>query len=350
MYLIAHYYYLSKIVKSYGRTSNLSDEFRKTKLDLVYLWVDMDDPVWSKKQALDLNKPYVANLDIDPNNYREIEFSIMYSMKYMKDILGTIYIVTNNQIPKWLESSPYKSKIKIIDHSEIIPSQFLPCYNSIYIEMFIGRIPGLSKWSIHMNDDMFINDYVTHDTFFVTDNIVRFVGYDGLVMTNKLYKKIMPHCKITHSRCTSWELYKKVDRPDKNYYLLKGHSPTIINKYILEQLLTKYWKYVVNGHTPMRHSNNIYLTQFIYIQYMYHNKMAVFSNDYSYKFVDYTDNISNNSKYFKMIDNVNPTFFAINERNYAILSNKINNKINNKTTTKLLTFWLKNRLIKKHTL
>ena len=75
-----------------------------------------------------------------------------------------IFIVTDNQVPKWLDTS--NPKIRIVDHKEILPEVSLPCFNSRLIEHFLYKIPGLSEHFLYANDDMFINRPVTPATFF----------------------------------------------------------------------------------------------------------------------------------------------------------------------------------------
>jgi hypothetical protein len=332
-YLICHVWIKSKLYKSYGRIGNISDEFRSKKLDVVYLWVNMDDPKWRLKKGIPpMDEP------IDPNNYRELEFSAKSTINYMKDILGTIYIVTDDQIPDWLENYEHKDKIQIVDHKDIIPSKFLPCFNAIVIETFIQNIPNISDWFIYVNDDMFINEKVTHDTFFVSDNVARFCGCDGIIFTNTIVNQIMQHNSVTASRCHSWDIYRKVDVPSDPYYAIKGHTPNVINRQILTNLVNKYWTYIDKYASQYSRTNtDMLITQFIYLQYMYDNKMGVYSDDYSYEYIDYWTDIKKNQKQFDKIDNNKPTFFVVNERHTQ------KNITDNQKITKSLVAWLDSR-------
>ena len=85
-----------------------------------------------------------------------------------------IYIVTDNQVPSWLDTS--NPKVRIVDHKEIMPEICLPCFNSAVIEHFLYNIPGLSEHFLYANDDMFVNRPVKPDDFFAQDGltIVRF--------------------------------------------------------------------------------------------------------------------------------------------------------------------------------
>jgi hypothetical protein len=144
-------------------------------IDLVYLWVNGNDPKWIEKRNASIGEPskeegnckgrYVDN--------DELKFSLRSIEKYAPWI-RKIFIVTDNQIPEWLETS--HPKIQIVDHTEIIPAEYLPCFNSVAIEHHLHRIPGLSEHFLYANDDTFINKPVTPATFFAKDllPIIRF--------------------------------------------------------------------------------------------------------------------------------------------------------------------------------
>ena len=53
-----------------------------------------------------------------------------------------IFIVTNGQIPIWLNTEDHR--ISIVTHEDIFPSKDdLPTFNSMAIEVHLHRIPGL---------------------------------------------------------------------------------------------------------------------------------------------------------------------------------------------------------------
>ena len=77
-------------------------------------------------------------------------------MEKFASFIRKIFIVTDQQIPKWFNSKA--QNIEIIDHRQIFPDpqeKYLPCFNSIGIEINLHRIPGLSEHFIYLNDDLF---------------------------------------------------------------------------------------------------------------------------------------------------------------------------------------------------
>lgn len=137
-------------------------------IDLVYLWVNGNDPKWIAKR-----KACMGELSTDEENCKgryadndELRYSLRSVEKYAPWI-RKIFIVTDNQIPDWLDTS--HPKIRIVDHTEILPTECLPCFNSVVIEHHLHRIPGLSEHFLYANDDMYINQPVTPDTFYAKD-------------------------------------------------------------------------------------------------------------------------------------------------------------------------------------
>jgi len=141
----------------------------KFDIDLVYCWVDGNDEKWREERDR-----YIGTTDESTSmnskaryiDNEELKYSLRSIEKYAPWI-RYIFIVTYNQTPSWLNTS--HPKIKMISHSDIIPKEYLPCFNVLCIEHFIHKIPELSEHYIYANDDMFINQPVTPETFFTSE-------------------------------------------------------------------------------------------------------------------------------------------------------------------------------------
>jgi len=138
-------------------------------IDLVYLWVDGSDPKWQKKKQAftttrnDNSETNAAGRYVNSN---ELKYSLRSVEKHAPWIRN-IFIVTDDQKPEWLNTD--HPKINLIDHTQIIPLEVLPLFNSIAIEYFLYKIPGLSEHFLFSNDDMFFNGDLTPDFFFAKD-------------------------------------------------------------------------------------------------------------------------------------------------------------------------------------
>ncbi len=149
----------------------MKNEMDKNEIDLVYLWVDGNDPVWQNKRNAIIGCPEEKSAVNCEGRYAdndELKYSLRSVCMYAPWI-RRIFIVTDNQIPAWLDTSD--PRIRIVDHKEIMPGNSLPCFNSSVIEHFICRIPGLSERFLYANDDMYINRPVTPDMFFASDGL-----------------------------------------------------------------------------------------------------------------------------------------------------------------------------------
>ena len=131
------------------------------EIDLVYLWVNGSDPKWQAKHNACIGKTE-ANSDVNCDGRYADNDELKYSLRSVDMYapwIHRIFIVTDDQVPSWLDTS--NPKVRIVDHTEIMPSQSLPCFNAALIEHFLWKIPGLSEHFLFANDDMFINRPVT---------------------------------------------------------------------------------------------------------------------------------------------------------------------------------------------
>lgn len=143
---------------------------RNFPIDLVYTWVDGSDEKWAEKwfywqKELGVSDPYAVH-PARCRDREELKHSLRSVEKYMPWV-NKIYIITDNQVPAWLNTN--HPKIKIIDHKEILPADALPVFNSMAIETGIANIKGLSEHFIYSNDDFFVGKPLPRDFFFTKD-------------------------------------------------------------------------------------------------------------------------------------------------------------------------------------
>ena len=136
-------------------------------IDLVYLWVDGNDPVWLTKK----NEFLPADRQVDPQVAGECRYvendELRYSLRSVEKFapwIRRVYIVTDDQTPAWLDTS--NLRIRVVSHREIMPAEILPVFNSCTIELFLPRIPGLAEHFLYANDDMFFSRPVDPGFFF----------------------------------------------------------------------------------------------------------------------------------------------------------------------------------------
>jgi Stealth protein CR2, conserved region 2/Stealth protein CR3, conserved region 3/Stealth protein CR1, conserved region 1 len=143
------------------------------KIDIVYTWVNGNDTHWNSKRIentkLHQNLLPEANSNARFMDNDELKFSLRSIYQYAPWI-NNIFIVTDNQIPDWLNLS--HPKIKIVDHKDIFyDKSCLPTFSARGIESQIHHIKELSEHFIYFNDDMFLGNYCTPDHFFTKNGL-----------------------------------------------------------------------------------------------------------------------------------------------------------------------------------
>lgn len=143
-------------------------------IDVVYTWVDDADPAWrSRRQQTLLGERPAADAAGDErfHSHDELRYS-MRSVEYYAPWVRHIYVVTDRQVPEWLDVS--SDRVTVVDHREIIDAAHLPTFNSHVIEANLHRIGGLAEQYVYFNDDVFLGRSVGWQTFFDGEGRARF--------------------------------------------------------------------------------------------------------------------------------------------------------------------------------
>lgn len=125
---------------------------KQDAIDFVVTWVDGNDPAWQADKA----KYSPVNADVRPNRYRDwdqLQYWFRAVEKYAPWV-NKIHFVTWGHIPQWLDTG--NPKLHIVKHSDFIPEEYLPVFNSTAIEVHLHRIPGLSEQFVYFCDDFYL--------------------------------------------------------------------------------------------------------------------------------------------------------------------------------------------------
>ena len=130
------------------------------KIDLVLPWVDGADPAWlaekRKYESGGLAEPRAggeANADC---RYRDCGL-LRYWFRAVDRFApwaNHVFFVTCGQKPDWLDES--NPKLRLVNHTDYIPTDHLPTFHSDTIELNLHRIPDLSERFVLFNDDTFL--------------------------------------------------------------------------------------------------------------------------------------------------------------------------------------------------
>ena len=109
--------------------------------------------------------------DISASRFADNE-ELKYSLRSVEKHapwVRNIFIVTNGQIPSWLNLD--NPRLKIVTHEDLFQNHsHLPTFSSPAIESHLHRIPGLSQKFIYLNDDVMFADNVWPDDFYTHAN------------------------------------------------------------------------------------------------------------------------------------------------------------------------------------
>ena len=162
-----------------------------TCADIVYLWVNGNDPVWRAKRHRAAQK-LCSTSRSDMALYSNVEGrfrdndELRYSLRALEQFYpahGHVYVVTDGQTPAWLKPS---GKLTLVDHRELIPAQSLPTFDSGNIESYIHRIPGLSERYFYFNDDVFFGAPVKLSDWFWSGGVYTAWSDDAAVTDEPL--------------------------------------------------------------------------------------------------------------------------------------------------------------------
>ena len=161
-------------------------------IDLVILWCD-DTPEFRAKRIYWQNK---LGLQQDENIIPE-RFETVDELKYLlrsvemyAPWINHIFIVTDNQKPKWL--NPQNEKVTIVDHTEFMPKNALPNFNASALEVYLFNIPNLSEHFLFANDDtMFARPVKPEDFFDKNGNPIARMRKDFLFTDNNHARMVL---------------------------------------------------------------------------------------------------------------------------------------------------------------
>lgn len=209
-------------------------------IDLVYTWVDGNDKAWlSKKLYWQKKLKIIDNYAIGKQRFRdreELKHSLRSVERYMPWVRN-IYIITDNQVPSWLNLK--HPKIKIIDHKDILPNDALPVFNSMAIETGLANIDGLSENFIYFNDDIFVNKPVTPDFFFTKDG--KPIIYDDPELREEGLARIRQNDQATWVRLWKKTMDDVASKYKTEPFVIAGtHTAAPFNKTDFQNVLNDF--------------------------------------------------------------------------------------------------------------
>lgn len=199
-------------------------------IDFVITWVDMNDPKW---QA-DFSK-YSGRKENTKNGVSEARFRDNGFLRYwfrgvekFAPWVRRIHFVTSGQKPEWLDES--NPKINLVNHKDYIPEEFLPTYNSVVIERYIHRIPGLADHFVYFNDDFYIINTIAPTRFFRNGMPCDIAAFLYNPSWSQWYKRIKNNLKIINRHFDKHEVMRR----DRDKWFHKSYGSKARWNYLLK--------------------------------------------------------------------------------------------------------------------
>ena len=289
-----------------GVDSFLFDEY-EGPVDIVFTWVSDSDPNWVKKKSAYLGedfKPQTTRF-VD---YEQLRYSLRSVASYAK-FIRRIFIVTDNQIPYWLDSE--HEKITIINHEDIFEDKSsLPVFNSVAIESWIHKIEGLSDNFIYANDDYFFGSPVTKKHFIHSNGVARLF----VEPVPNAYGEIFEDSESTNqlSLFTARCFYERFNRWPSFWPL---HAPMVKNIHVINDMVSEFKDLVEKtSRSRFRESGTISPLYLMASYYAYMEGYSVISSvKYEYVSSDDPNLDSKLSDLLRKIKNGDCDIFCLND-------------------------------------
>ena len=139
------------------------------KIDFVLPWVDGSDEAWrALKRKYEGSEAHISS---DPEANAGCRYQDYGLLKYwfrgverFAPWVNRVFFVTCGQKPDWLDES--NPKLRLVDHKDYIPADYLPTFHSNTIELNLNRLDSLSERFVLFNDDTFLLRPVRPEFFF----------------------------------------------------------------------------------------------------------------------------------------------------------------------------------------
>ena len=163
-----------------------------------------------------------------------------------------VILASESQVPEWMNLDT----VNVVFHSDIMPEEMLPTYNSSSFELFLHNIPGLSEMFLYGNDDMVFTSPMKRSDFFkagkpVCRHFERVIGKG--VFQRTIRNALELAASDTGTSVPIGEVWTT------------GHSIAPLLKSVIEDVWTRQGDRLMKSCSPFRDTHNIngYVWQYV---------------------------------------------------------------------------------------
>lgn len=226
-------------------------------MDVVITYVNGNDPVWKQDYEKYTNVPVMQKRFRDWGTLKYLLRSIEVNMPFIRNVY--LVVSSHSQVPQWVN----EQQLKIVLHSDIIPKQYLPTFNSNPIELHLHRIEGLDEEYLYFNDDLFAVAPCKPEDFFRDGKGV--LGFSKHWIAAGMYKKICKNSDVLAREAAGLKSTISFMRPQ--------HVCTPMIRSLCNEIYDKYKERILSTMTRTRTAGNI--TQYLFLNYqLYKGRMV----------------------------------------------------------------------------
>lgn len=207
------------------------------KIDFVILWVDGADPAWREEFG---HYRRQAGMDASESRYRDWR-TLHYWFRAVEAYapwVNKIHLVTWGHLPAWLNRE--HPKLHIVRHSDYIPAEWLPTFNTNTLELNLHRIEGLAEHFVLFNDDTFLTRPCREEDFF-RKGLPCDMARLSIVRPSSIGQLILNNLKLINERHSHKVLYR---------HFSKWIAPCYGLSNILKTLLLLPWSFIPGFYDP----------------------------------------------------------------------------------------------------
>lgn len=218
------------------------------EIDFVITWVDGNDQAWQGEK-----KKYLPPSEVDdaPERYRDWDL-LPYWFRGVEQYAPwarRIHFITWGHIPDWLNTD--HPKLRIVNHRDYIPEEYLPTFNSNVIEMHMHRIKDLSEHFVYFNDDMILINKVKPQDYFVDGKPCDMLAFQPVVANPA--NPVMSHIYLNNALVLSKYYDKRQNVKKQPFSYFKAGYPPLYFFYNMLELFFPLFTgfYTVHGAFPL---------------------------------------------------------------------------------------------------
>lgn len=226
-------------------------------MDIVITYVNGLDPQWQSDYERHTSTPVLEKRFRDWGTLKYLFRGIEVNMPWIRKV--HLVVSGPTQVPKWVN----RDEVNVVYHSDIIPTELLPTFNSNTIEMHLHRIEGLDEEFLYFNDDIFPVDKCRPTDFFRDGRGV--IGMSRHLLAFGMFKKICRNSDRLARRALGMKT--------SPIFMRQQHICAPMLRTESQNIYTLLRDEILSSLTRTRTASNP--TQYLFIDYMYHKGLII---------------------------------------------------------------------------